>query len=357
MLALFSENGPFLIPSGKTVPEFNQYGWNSFANLMFVDQPPGTGFSYTTNPLGYTFDEKQIARDFWTFLREFYAKYPKYADLELFVIGESYAGHYVPAIGAEIVNSNSLYAKNLKGIGIGNGWVDPKVQYNAYAKFAYEHKLISQGELDVAKGLYDACRPLIDAHAFLPALEECQIIEAFVLESAERTLGRSINVYDIRKECTYPPLCYDFSQVDKFLARDDIRAELGIPKNIRWEECNMLVHALLLGDWIDSFQQDVAVVLARHRRVLVYSGNEDYICNYIGGQEWTYNMTWAGKEAFDKATVQNWDIAGTPAGRSRSADGLTFLEVFNAGHMVPMDQPKNALQMLDTFLNDKPFTK
>ena len=29
------------------------------------------------------------------------------------------------------------------------------------------------------------------------------------------------------------------------------------------------------------------------------------------------------------------------AGRSRSADGLTFLEVFNAGHMVPMDQPKN----------------
>lgn len=23
----------------------------------------------------------------------------------------------------------------------------------------------------------------------------------------------SINVYDIRKECTYPPLCYDFSQV------------------------------------------------------------------------------------------------------------------------------------------------
>jgi len=63
------------------------------------------------------------------------------------------AGHYVPAFGAEIVKSNSLYAKNLKGVGkyklclsaqlsqcnvdisgIGNGWVDPKIQYGAYAE-------------------------------------------------------------------------------------------------------------------------------------------------------------------------------------------------------------------------------
>ena len=73
-------------------------------------------------------------------------------------------------------------------------------------------------------------------------------------------------MYDIRKECTYPPLCYDFSQVDKFLARSDIRAELGIPEHVKWEECNKLVHLLLLGDWIDSFQKDVEVVLAHKRR-------------------------------------------------------------------------------------------
>ena len=42
------------------------------------------------------------------------------------------AGHYVPATGQVIVESNSVYAKNLKGIGIGNGWVDPYLQYAAY---------------------------------------------------------------------------------------------------------------------------------------------------------------------------------------------------------------------------------
>ena len=44
------------------------------------------------------------------------------------------AGHYVPATAQVIVESNSVYAKNLKGIGIGNGWVDPKLQYGAYSK-------------------------------------------------------------------------------------------------------------------------------------------------------------------------------------------------------------------------------
>lgn len=44
------------------------------------------------------------------------------------------AGHYVPATAQVIIESNSVYSKNLKGIGIGNGWVDPKIQYKAYSE-------------------------------------------------------------------------------------------------------------------------------------------------------------------------------------------------------------------------------
>ena len=71
---------------------------------------------------------------------EFYAKYPQYAK---HIIGESYAGHYMPAIGKAIVASNSIYAQNLKGmIAVGNGWVDPYIQYKAYSQYMYKQGLI-----------------------------------------------------------------------------------------------------------------------------------------------------------------------------------------------------------------------
>lgn len=65
-------------------------GWNSFANLLYVDQPAGTGFSYVTNPLGYVTNERTIGIELWTMLQEFYKKYPKYAKLDLYIVGESY---------------------------------------------------------------------------------------------------------------------------------------------------------------------------------------------------------------------------------------------------------------------------
>ena len=52
----------------------------------------------------------------------------------IFLFNIHKAGHYIPATAQVILESNSIYNKNLKAIGIGNGWVDPYVQYNAYAK-------------------------------------------------------------------------------------------------------------------------------------------------------------------------------------------------------------------------------
>lgn len=78
----------------------------------------------------------QIAIDLWNMMLVFYEKYPKYNKLDLYIFGESYgnnkyvyisyfiynnytlAGHYVPAFGKAILSSNSIYAANLKGIGL-----------------------------------------------------------------------------------------------------------------------------------------------------------------------------------------------------------------------------------------------
>ena len=354
LLALFGENGPFLL-NGTTKPVNNPYSWNSFANLLYVDQPVGTGFSYGSKPLSDDTNEKEIAEAMSKFLSGFYAKYPQYSHLDLFIIGESYAGHYVPAIGQYLVDTKTVASEQLKGIGIGNGWVDPYIQYRAYAQYAYQMHLINDTVLKIANGLDDACKALIDTHVWPIAFEECQIIELFVLESSETHIGRSINPYDVRIPCKVPPLCYDFDAVTTLLNDKDVQADLGV--NMTWGQCNRPVELFLIHDWIQQFQSDVKAILEANRRVLVYSGKEDFICNYLGGLEWTNTTDWSGRDNFSKASFKTWSVDGVHAGEVKTYGPLTFLAVEAAGHMVPRDQPKHALDMLKRFLGDKPFDK
>ena len=93
----------------------------------------------------------------------------------------------------------------------------------------------------------------------------------------------SINPSVVHQPCKVPPLCYDMSGITKFLSHSDVRTDLGVG-NHSWEQCNCLV-VFLLADWVREFKDAVSVVLGSDRRVMVYSGKEDYICNYLGGLE------------------------------------------------------------------------
>jgi carboxypeptidase C (cathepsin A) len=78
-------------------------------------------------------NENDIAKDFERFLDGFYLKYPEYKRVELYITGESFAGHYIPAIASHLFRETNY---TIAGIAIGNGWVDPVYQFPAYADFA-----------------------------------------------------------------------------------------------------------------------------------------------------------------------------------------------------------------------------
>jgi len=349
-LALFYENGPYTLDN--ITMKINPNSWNSFANLLYVDQPVGTGFSYADYIDDYVVDEDQVAQDMFTFMQNFFKLYPQYADLPFFITGESYAGHYIPAIAYRIVNGNleneGIHI-NLEAVAIGNGWVDPEIQYGAYADFAYDNNLINQATYDALIPMYVVCEGLIETGVWPLAIDECNLIMAAILAEAG-----GINVYDIRKQCTYEPLCYDFSNVDEFLAQGWVQKDLGVSSSADWQECNSEVHALLLGDWISNLDVHIPFLLSQKDfRVLVYSGMDDFICNWYGGQRWTNELVWPGQQLFNNATAIPWMVNGVQAGTWQSYGGFTFLAVANAGHMVPMDQPVNALEMLNMFVNNQ----
>ena len=83
-------------------------------------------------------------------------KYPEYKGRDLYLTGESFAGHYIPNIARKLQLMNHPDI-NLQGIAIGNGWVDPMYQYPAYPKFALSENLISYGHSMVLEGLYAVC--------------------------------------------------------------------------------------------------------------------------------------------------------------------------------------------------------
>lgn len=121
-LAMLFENGPWKVADDMTL-SINPYSWNNEYNLLYVDSPAGTGFSYLTNPNDYVVNERQVAQDLYTTLETFFRAYPEYAANDFYVVGESYGGHYVPALAERILHGNRKRQAriNLKGIAIGNG--------------------------------------------------------------------------------------------------------------------------------------------------------------------------------------------------------------------------------------------
>ena len=353
VMAVFTENGPFQVGSDLNLTR-NEYSWNNEANVVFVDQPVGTGFSQGS-VLDYATSEDVIASDFYTFVLGFLEKFPEYKGRRMMITGESYAGHYIPAIASYIYAQNNSDA-NLVGVAIGNGWVDPYLQYPAYNTFALENNLIGKTQYYLLEGAFAACQGLIDTGIWLAAMEECQLAVTTILGFP---LAPRFNVYDIRKQCDYPPLCYDFSPISNFLLRTDVIESLGV-KGRSWVDCNMAVHTALLGDWVTDLSSKVEYLLNNNVNVLVYSGNKDFICNWRGGEAWTSALEWRHSQEFVNATYVEWKEGNNTFGEFKAVENLAFLKVFDAGHMVPMDQPEAALAMLNRFLKEsgsKKFVK
>ncbi|KAJ9689082.1 hypothetical protein PVL29_014633 [Vitis rotundifolia] len=119
------EIGPFHIKEdGKTL-YLNPYSWNQAANILFLDSPVGVGFSYSNSSFDISSNgDIRTAKDSLKFLLEWFERFPQYKGRDFYVIGESYAGHYVPQLSQAIVRYNfATKAKsiNLKGYMMAGG--------------------------------------------------------------------------------------------------------------------------------------------------------------------------------------------------------------------------------------------
>lgn len=98
----------------------------------------------------------------------------------------------------------------------------------------------------------------------------------------------------------------------------------------------MQVNQQMAPDFEKNYEQTLPAMLEGGVRALIYAGDVDYICNWLGNQAWTRALEWSGKEAFNSSPERDWIVDGKPAGSAQGKGPLTFLRVSEAGHMVPM---------------------
>ncbi|GAB2250559.1 hypothetical protein Droror1_Dr00016809 [Drosera rotundifolia] len=351
-IALFYENGPFKVNDQLNLV-WNTYGWDQASNILFVDQPVGTGFSYTNDSRDFRHDENGISNDLYSFMQAFFAAHPDYAKNDFYITGESYAGHYVPAFASRINEGNRAgkgIKINLKGIAIGNGLTNSGIQYPAYPDFALQTKLIDKSSYNEIMQIVPSCQNAIKlcgtngTDTCSQALNICEDIFESILQDGPENL----NYYDIRKQCE-GSLCYDFSNLGRYLSQQSVKTALGVG-NIDWIPCSNTVYDNLQDDWMRDLAVGIPALLEQEIQVLIYAGEDDLICNWLGNSRWVHAMEWSGKPKFASASEVPFQVDGSSAGVLTKYGPLSFLKINNAGHMVPMDQPKAALEMLDRFV-------
>ncbi|KZV47203.1 serine carboxypeptidase-like [Dorcoceras hygrometricum] len=354
-LALFYENGPFHITSNLSLT-WNDFGWDKVSNIIYVDQPIGTGFSYSSDDSDTRHSEEGVANDLYEFLQEFFKGHPQFAGNDFYITGESYAGHYIPALAYRINQGNKNkegITINLKGMAIGNGFTNPEIQYQAYTDFALDNKLLTQDEYNMLKPAVLQCveeSKLCGPDGGIKcevAYGDCNRLFNQILE---KNMG--INVYDIRKMCESGPLCYDYSNMERFLNLKSVKTALGVG-DIEFVSCSSKVYEAMLQDWMRNLEVGIPALLEDGIKLLVYAGEYDLICNWLGNSKWLDAMTWSGQKKYLGAPMIPFSVDGVEAGLQKGYGPLTFLKVHNAGHKVPMDQPKNSLEMLTRWMLGK----
>uniref|UniRef100_A0A0A9XJC2 Carboxypeptidase n=2 Tax=Lygus hesperus TaxID=30085 RepID=A0A0A9XJC2_LYGHE len=344
IVGLFFETGPMSIRNDSTVSS-RKYSWTKDIHMIYIDNPVGTGFSFTGNNAGYVTNQVEVGRDLYSALIQFYQLFPELQSHEFFITGESYAGKYIPALAYTIHNNNptaSLKIK-LKGMAIGNGVIDPEHMMK-YGNYLVQLGLIDDDGLQQFRRLEAKIVKAIKSERYKQAtILFAQIFRLFVKEAG------NVNVYNYLLDGNSPT---QSNILNKFLCQAHVRKRIhvgGLPFND-----GSAVKKYLLLDETKSVKPWFQTLL-EHYRIILYNGQLDIVAAYPLTVNFIEHLKWSGSSEYLTAKRKKWFVGSNLAGYSKSVGNFTELLVLNAGHMVPSDQPKGGLDLIRRLVFNVPF--
>lgn len=357
LTGLFLELGPASLDK-KLKLHNNPYSWNANASVIFLDQPVNVGYSYSGSAVSNTV---AAGKDVYALLTLFFQQFPEYATQDFHIAGESYAGHYIPVFTAEIL-SHKKRNINIKSILIGNGLTDGLTQYEYYRPMACGEggwpAVLDAGECQAMDNALPRCQSLIENCYKTESVWSCVPASIYCNNALIGPYQRTgQNVYDVRGKCEDSSnLCYSaLGWISEYLNQKDVIDAVGAEVS-SYDSCNFDINRnfLFQGDWMQPFHRLVPSILEQIP-VLIYAGDADYICNWLGNRAWTEALEWKGKSGFNAADTQDLKLGEEKTGTFKTSGNFTFMRVFGAGHMVPMDQPAASLDFFNRWIGGEWF--
>ncbi|KAG8874818.1 hypothetical protein FRB97_005636 [Tulasnella sp. 331] len=340
VLWLNGEHGPCRVNLDKKSTTINHNSWNEAANVLYIDQPIGSGFSHGTQNAD---SSEKAASTVWIMLQTFFETFPTYQGRELILATESYGGHYGPefvsyfdAQNIEIrhgrISGETIIVSALM---INNGWIHPAVQYLNYPGFA-------------------ANPPGYDP-----------IVSDSVVTKATSYLLKDGGCMDQIKACNAGgsnKVCYNaFNYCPwyiNYLQQKKIQQAIGA--EVKYSQCNNGVFDKFTkeGDFTRTLLPKLGDLANSGLKILIWYGDADYICNWSGGLALTLDMEWYGKARFGNAPFVDITISQNGIGRvgqGANVDNFSFVRVFKSGHEVPFYQPEASLAFLKQVIAKEPI--
>ncbi|XP_044947577.1 serine carboxypeptidase-like 15 [Hordeum vulgare subsp. vulgare] len=353
--------------------------WTKVSNIIFIDSPVGTGFSYSKTEQGYKSSDTKVVTQIVTFIRKWFDEHPEFLSNPFYVAGDSYCGITVPGITLGIakgIEDGSGSDLNLKGYLVGNPVTDYWYYDNpAKIPFANGKGLISDEMYQAYKescGAWEFSEECAKSHE---AIDECvkDICPNHILEplcafasprpyklklnsgprevlqlqedyAADATAGLQLS--EISTECRTAE--YALSMI--WANNGTVREALGIHKGTvpSWLRCNFDIR--YTNDIFSSVEHHLDVT-TRGYRSLIYSGDHDMIVPSIGTQAWIRSLNFSVVDEW-----RPWYVDAQVAGYTRSySNNLTFATVKGGGHTAPEYMPKQCLAMFARWLSGEPL--
>ncbi|CAL5426430.1 unnamed protein product [Camellia sinensis] len=347
----FEEVGPLdtdLKPRNST--------WLREADLLFVDNPVGTGFSFVEDTKLFVKTDEEAATDLTMLLMEIFNKNESLQKSPLYIVAESYGGKFAATLGLSALKAieSGKLKLILGGVALGDSWISPEDFVFSWGPLLKDVSRLDSNGAQKSNSLAQQIKQQIDNGQFEDATNSWSALEDvissssnsdfynFLLDSgmdpvsltaSELSMGIAMKRYSRYLDSLKSSSPGGGVNLDS-LMNGAIKKKLKIPENVQWGGQSDLVFTALAGDFMRPRISEVDELLAKGVNVTVYNGQLDVICATKGTEAWVEKLKWEGLKTFlsmDRTPIYCGDDRAT-RGFMKSYRNLHFYWILEAGH-------------------------